>query len=129
MVVTTVALPVITPDGLVVSALNATAITLKGRNVIDVRFNFPAVVLSYVVRLCAIVSVIPFVLDVHHQKIRRSKQIRVDREDKRKDEANRMIYVTRAFISTIIPSFLIFVSLSFIFFILYHFYYILRILS
>jgi len=120
-------LPVITPDGLVVSALNAAAITLKGRNVIDVRFNFSAVVLSYVVRLCAIVSAIPFVLDMHHQKIRRSKQIRVDREDKRKDEVNRMIYVTRAFISTIIPNFCLSLSLSlslsFIFYITFITYY------
>lgn len=63
MVVTAAGSPVIAADGLVVSALNAAATMLEGRNVIDMRFSFPAVVPSYVVRLGAIVSAIPLVLD------------------------------------------------------------------
>lgn len=59
--------PVATVDGLVgyivVSALIAAATTVEGRNVIDVRFSFLAVLLAYVVRLCAIVSAISLVLD------------------------------------------------------------------
>jgi len=59
--------PVATVDGLVgcivVSALIAAATTVEGRNVIDVRFSFLAVLLADVVRLCAIVSAISLVLD------------------------------------------------------------------
>lgn len=90
---TTAGSPVIAADGVVVSALNAAATTLEGRNVFDVRFSFPAVVPLYVVRLGAIVSAIPPVLD--DASPRDPTDPTESAQGERKGEANRAC-VTRA---------------------------------
>lgn len=89
--------PVATVDGLVgcivVSALIAAATTVEGRNVIDVRFSFLAVLLADVVRLCAIVSAISLVLDDTSPGNLPVKRIPYRSEKMWANELNRPIYV------------------------------------